>query len=46
MAVDGEEAEEAEDSVTSGVLTPMPPFLLVSAELVETLPPADFLPLR
>ena len=39
--VDDEEAEEAEDSGTSGAPTPLPPFLLVSAELVETVPPAD-----
>ena len=44
--VEDEEAEEAEDSGTSGVPTPMAPFLLVTAELVETLPPADFLSLE
>ena len=45
---DDEEDEEVEGfgmSGTSGVLTPTPPFLLDSVELVETLPPVDFLPL-
>ena len=42
--VEDEEDEEVEGSGTSGVLTPKPPFLSNSAELVETLPPADFLP--
>ena len=44
--VDDEEDEEAEGSGKSGVPTPMLPFLLDSAELVETLPAAGFLPLR
>ena len=43
--VDDGEAEEAEDSGTSGVPTPMASFSFSSAELVETLPPGDFLPL-
>ena len=41
-----EDDEEAEDHDTSGMPTPMYPFLLVLVELVETLPPADFLPLE
>ena len=44
--VDDEEDEEVEGSGTSGVhQPPCPPFLLDSVELVETVPPADFLPL-
>ena len=39
-----EDDEEAEDSDTSA-LTPTAPFSLVSAVLVVTLPPVDFLPL-
>ena len=38
-----EDDEEAEDHDTSGLPTPMDPFLLVLVELVETLPPTDFL---
>ena len=44
--VDYEEDEEGEGCGTSGVPTPMPPFLLDSVELVKTVPPADFLPCR
>ena len=40
-----EDDEEAEYHDTSRAPTPTDPFLLVSVELVETWPPADFLPL-
>ena len=36
--------EEAVDCDISGVATSTAPFFLASAELAETLPPADFLP--
>ena len=40
-----EDDEEAEECDTSGALTPMDPFPPSVGRTMETLPPADFLPL-
>ena len=44
LRTENEDDEEAVDCDTSGAPTPMAPFFLASAELGQTLPPADFFP--